>query len=347
MSNALLPHVERFRRKAAIGATFATILFALLALAPFALDQSITTGWVKLFYLISLASMWNLLAGYAGMVSVGQQAFIGLGAYGVFVFNDMGVNAYMSGIIAAVVVAAIAFPLSFLAFRLRGGYFAIGTWVIAETVRLIVIRFSALGSGKGRNISNYTADPHLRNNYTYWMALAVLAFALAASFTLLRTRLGLALQSIRDNEVAATSVGVNVNRVKRIVYVLAAGGTAGAGAVICVQGIGIASPSQIFGVSYSAFMIFMVLIGGLGTIEGPVIGAFIYFMMDKYFSQQGLWYLVALGLVAIIVTLFFPKGIWGEINARWKISLFPVGYQVFETKMVKNSNTSKLTNKEE
>ena len=332
-----LPHVERFRRKAAIGAILATVLFALLALAPFAFDQSITTGWVKLFYLISLASMWNLLAGYAGMVSVGQQAFIGLGAYGVFVFNDMGVNAYMSGIIAAVVVAAIAFPLSFLAFRLRGGYFAIGTWVIAETVRLIVIRFSALGYGKGRNISNYTADPHLRNNYTYWMALAVLVFALAASFSLLRTRQGLALQSIRDNEVAATSVGVNVNRVKRIVYVLAAGGTAGAGAVICVQGIGIASPSQIFGVSYSAFMIFMVLIGGLGTIEGPVIGALIYFMMDKYFSQQGLWYLVALGLVAIVVTLFFPKGIWGEINARWKVSLFPVGYQVFDRK----------TNKEE
>lgn len=347
MNELALPHVERFRRKAAIGAGFATVLFGLLALAPFALDQSITTDWVKLFYLISLASMWNLLAGYAGMVSVGQQAFIGLGAYGVFVFNDMGYSAYLSGLIASLIVGVIAFPLSFLAFRLRGGYFAIGTWVIAETIRLIVIRFSSLGYGKGRNIANYTADPHLRNNYTYWMALAVLGFALAASFTLLRTRMGLALQSIRDNEVAATSVGVNVNRVKRIVYVLAATGTAGAGAVICVQGIGIASPGQIFGVSYSAFMIFMVLIGGLGTIEGPVIGALIYFMMDKYFSQQGLWYLVALGLMAIVVTLYFPKGIWGEINARWKISLFPVGYQVFEAKKEKNSNTSTALGKGE
>lgn len=348
MSNSVrtdLPHVERFRRKAAIGASLATVLFILLALAPFALDSSITQDWVKLFYLISLASMWNLLAGYAGMVSVGQQAFIGLGAYGVFVFNDMGFDAYTSGIIASLIVGAIAFPLSFLAFRLRGGYFAIGTWVIAETVRLIVIRFHSLGAGKGRNIANYTADPTLRNNYTYWMALGVVVFALAASFTLLRTRMGLALQSIRDNEVAATSVGVNVNRVKRIVYVLAATGTAAAGAVICVQGIGIASPSQIFGVSYSAFMIFMVLIGGLGTIEGPVIGALIYFMMDKYFSQRGLWYLVALGLVAIIVTLFFPKGIWGEINARWKVSLFPVGYQVFDIK--NNGKTDRKTNKGE
>ncbi|OIQ69509.1 leucine/isoleucine/valine transporter permease subunit [mine drainage metagenome] len=332
LANSQTLHVERFRRKVAIGTTFVIVVFGALALAPYVLDTSITQDWVKLFYLISLASMWNLLAGYAGMVSVGQQAFIGLGAYGVFVFNDMGYSAYLSGIIATVIIGVIAFPLSFLAFRLRGGYFAIGTWVIAETVRLIIIRFPSLGSGKGRNIANYTPDPTLRNTYTYWMALGVLIFALGASFTLLRSRLGLALQSIRDNEVAATSLGVNVNRVKRIVYVLAAMGSAGAGAVICVQAIGVASPTQIFGVTYSAFMIFMVLIGGLGTIEGPVIGALIYFFMDKYFSQQGLWYLVALGLVAIIVTLFFPKGIWGEINARWKISLFPVGYQVFAKK---------------
>jgi len=326
--------VERSPKKAAIGGILAAILFVALAIAPKVLDPAITTEWVKLFYLITLASMWNLLAGYAGMISVGQQAFIGLGAYGVFVFNDHGFSAYESGIIASVIVGLLAIPISFLAFRLRGGYFAIGTWVIAETVRLIIIRFPSLGSGKGRTIANYTKDPALRNTYTYWLALGVVIFALASCFTLLRSRFGLALQSIRDNEVAANSLGIKVDFAKRVVYVIGAVGCAAAGSVICIQSIGVASPDSIFGVSYSAFMIFMVLIGGIGTVEGPVVGALLYFFVDKYFSQSGLWYLVFLGAMAIIATLFAPKGIWGEINARWNISLFPVSYQV-KTKKVK------------
>jgi len=320
--------VLRSPKKTAYGAIVATLLFIALAIAPKVLDQSITTEWVKLFYLITLASMWNLLAGYAGMISVGQQAFIGLGAYGVFIFNDHGFTAYESGIIASIIVGVIAVPISFLAFRLRGGYFAIGTWVIAETLRLIIIRFPSLGAGKGRTLANYTKDPTLRNSYTYWMALGVVIFALAACFTLLRSRFGLALQSIRDNEVAANSLGIKVDFAKRVVYVIGAMGCAAAGSVICIQAIGVASPTAIFGVSYSAFMIFMVLIGGIGTVEGPVVGALLYFFVDKYFSQSGLWYLVILGIIAIVSTLFFPKGIWGEINSRWNISLFPVSFQV-------------------
>jgi branched-chain amino acid transport system permease protein len=336
--------ILRSPKKAAYGSAGALLLFVALAIAPKILDQSITSEWVKLFYLVTLASMWNLLAGYAGMISVGQQAFIGLGAYGVFVFNDHGFSAYESGIIASIVVGVVAVPISFLAFRLRGGYFAIGTWVIAETLRLIIIRFPSLGSGKGRNIQNYTRDPILRNTYTYWMALGVAIFALSACFILLRSRFGLALQSIRDNEVAANSLGIKVDFTKRVVYVIGAMGCAAAGSVICIQSIGVASPNAIFGVSYSAFMIFMVLIGGIGTIEGPVMGALLYFFVDKYFSQSGLWYLVILGVIAIIATLFFPKGIWGEINARWNLSLFPVSYQV---KIENNQNDSIHLSKKE
>jgi branched-chain amino acid transport system permease protein len=119
-----------------------------------------------------------------------------------------------------------------------------------------------------------------------------------------------------------------VSRTKRVVFIVAAIGASLAGSVICLQAIGVASPSQIFGVSYSAFMIFMVLIGGIGTIEGPIIGAVIYFIMDLYFSQLGLWYLVVLGVLAVVVTLFLPKGIWGELNERFNITLFPVGHRV-------------------
>lgn len=320
--------VDRYQKKAAVTGIVIGAIFIALAIAPYVLDPSITSGWIKLFYLITLATTWNLLAGYAGMVSVGQQAYIGLGAYGLFVFNDIGFDPYSSALLASIAVAVIALPLSFIAFRLRGGYFAIGTWVIAEAVRQIVIRFENLGAGRGRSISTYTDDPIFRNMFIYWLALGVLLITLAATFYLLRSRMGIALQSIRDNEVAARALGINVPRTKRIVFVVAAMGASLAGSIICLQAIGVASPNQIFSVSYSAFMIFMVLIGGIGTIEGPILGAIIYFFMDFYFSQLGLWYLVVLGLLAILVTLFLPKGIWGEISERFNITLFPVGHRV-------------------
>jgi branched-chain amino acid transport system permease protein len=320
--------VDRYRKKSLITGAVAGVILIVLAVAPYIVDPAITSSWIKLFYLITLATMWNLLAGYAGMVSVGQQAYIGLGAYGLFVFNDLGFDPYSSALLASVAVGLVALPLSFVAFRLRGGYFAIGTWVIAEAIRQIIIRFDSLGAGRGRSISEYTADPIFRNLFTYWLALGILALALGATFYLLRSRIGIALQSIRDNEVAARALGINVNRTKRIVFIIAAMGASLAGSVICLQAIGVASPSQIFSVSYSAFMIFMVLIGGIGTIEGPILGAIIYYVMDLYFSQLGLWYLVVLGVLAIVVTLFLPKGIWGAFSERFKITLFPVGHRI-------------------
>lgn len=320
--------VDRFKTRATLIGLVALGGFVMFAIAPILLGQNSTAALTKLFYLITLATMWNLLAGYAGMVSVGQQAYIGLGAYGVFVFNDLGLSPYLSALVASIAIGVIAFPISFVAFRLKGGYFAIGTWIIAEAIRLIVIRIEPLGAGRGRSISSYTADPIIRTNETYWLALGVVTVSLIVTFYLLRSRLGLGLQAIRDDDVAAQAMGVSVQRSKRIVFVVAAMGAGAAGGIICIQAIGVASPNQIFGVSYSAFMIFMVLIGGIGTIEGPIVGALIYFAMDYYFSQLGLWYLVAIGLVAIIVTLFFPKGIWGEISARFNFTLFPVGHRV-------------------
>lgn len=320
--------VDRYQRRAVIAGISIAAIVLLLAAAPYVLPLSVTSVWIKLFYLIVLATTWNLLAGYAGMISVGQQAYIGLGAYGVFVFNDMGVNAYLSVLVVSIAVGVIALPISFIAFRLRGGYFAIGTWVIAEVARQIVIRFDSMGLGRGRSITDITPDPIYRNLFTYWTALAFAVAVLAVTYYLLRSRVGLALQSIRDNEVAARAQGVKVSRSKRLVFVFAAAGAAGAGAIICIQALGVASPNVIFSVNYSAFMIFMVLIGGIGTIEGPIIGALIYFVMDLYLSQLGLWYLVILGALAIVITLYLPRGVWGAIVRRWNVSVFPIGHRV-------------------
>jgi len=323
-----LPAVSQGGRAARIGLIGGVAAFVVLLALPYLLEPSITGPIVKLCYLITLATMWNLLAGYAGMVSIGQQAFIGLGAYLLFVVNDLGLDVYSGALVAAIVVGLIAWPISFIAFRLRGGYFAVGTWVIAEVVRLIVIRFNSLGAGRGRTIETITEDPLLRRAYTYWLAVVVMALAVGGTIVILRSRLGLDLQAIRDNETAASSLGVKVTRGKRVIYIVAAAGCAAAGAVICINQLGVADPSKIFGVQYSAFMIFMVIIGGIGTIEGPIVGALIYFLIDQYLSQNGVWYLVFIGAAAIVVSLYIPRGLWGTLAHRTGLSIFPVSHQV-------------------
>ncbi|MFC8363878.1 branched-chain amino acid ABC transporter permease [Streptomyces griseorubiginosus] len=323
-----LPAVHRGGRATALGLAGTAIVLLTMAALPYVVESGVTAQLVKLCYLVALASMWNLLAGYAGMMSMGQQAFIGLGAYLLFVVNDHGVNVYAGTLVVSAAVALLAWPVSYLAFRLRGGYFAVGTWVIAEVVRLIVVRFDSLGAASGRTLSDVTADPVLRRAFTYWLALAVMAAAVLGTYAVLRSRLGLSLQAIRDDDTAAGSLGVNVTRGKRIIYITAAAGCAAAGAVICVNSLGVASPTQIFGVQYSALMVFMVIIGGIGTIEGPVVGAIAYFLLDKYFAQSGVWYLIVVGAAAIVVSLYLPRGLWGTLAHRTGFAVFPVRHTV-------------------
>ncbi|HET8673095.1 MAG TPA: branched-chain amino acid ABC transporter permease, partial [Thermoleophilaceae bacterium] len=161
----------------------------------------------------------------------------------------------------------------------------------------------------------------------YWVSLAFMAGLILIGFVLLRSRLGSSLQAVRDDEDAATSVGVRVTRAKRIVFLLAAFGCGAAGAITIANTLRV-QPDSIFGVQWSAYMIFMVLLGGLGTFEGPVLGALVLFGIQQEFQDQGSWYLVGLGAVAIIVTLLMPRGIWGAIVDRFGIRLLPVGYNV-------------------
>jgi len=169
----------------------------------------------------------------------------------------------------------------------------------------------------------------VRTAFTYWLTLGFAVLLLLLLFLLLRNRTGVALQAIRDDEEAAASLGVRVGRLKFVLFVLAGFGCGAAGALTLANTLFI-QPQSIFGVQWSAYLIFMVLVGGLGTFEEPIIGAILFFVIQYQFADLGAWYLIGLGLVAITFALFLPRGLWSLITDRLHIRLLPVGYHLIQ-----------------
>jgi len=331
MSAAAAPALPAFRVRRSTTRTrvaFAgfLVVVAVLALSPFWGSTSTTNTLVRFLCLVTLAQMWNLLAGYAGLVSIGQQAYIGIGAYTLVWFgNEQGVDVFLCVALAGVVAGLLALPLAGAAFRLRGGYFAIGTWVIAEVCRLVVSNVDALGGGQGTSLTAVASyDPATRQTLTLWLALAAGAGSVLLVWWLLRSRLGTALTAVRDSEVAARALGVRVTRAKLAAYVVAAAGCGVAGALIYLNLLRV-QPAAAFSVNWTAFMIFIVVIGGIGTIEGPLVGAVLFFVLQEQLADLGAVYLIVLGVVAIVVTIRLPNGLWGSAAARWGWSVFPTG----------------------
>lgn len=317
--------VERYTRASRIALPLAGVVIVAAATIPLWGGSNLMKTGVTLLTLIALAQMWNLLAGYAGLVSVGQQAFVGAGAYALWVFADkLHVQPFVCVLIAGIVTAIIALPTAALAFRLRGGYFAVGTWVIAEVFRLLVTQIGFLGGGSGVSITSVTRMARsTREAAVYWLALGVAVAAIALVYWLLRSRRGLALTAIRDDETGAEGLGVNVWRSKLWVFVIAAFGTGITGAVIYLNLLRI-QPEAGFSLNYSALMIFAVVIGGLGTIEGPILGAVIFFVLQQFLSNYGSWYLILIGAISALVVIWAPRGLWGTIVKRWPMDLSPV-----------------------
>jgi branched-chain amino acid transport system permease protein len=341
-ANASPPYVVSTHTKASqITATAAVAIFAVLVFLPFFAGRGLIQDMFFILTMLVLAQFWNLLAGYGGLVSIGQQAFVGMGAYamfgGVILAGMDPIPAILLGGVAALIVAV---PTAFFAFRLQGPYFAIGTWVIAEVMRLVMAQVQSLGGGTGTSLPRSATremwatewiagildvrNSAARDILTYWLALALAAGTIAAIYALLRSKRGLALSAVRDNPEAAKSVGVDAGRMKWFVFLTSAFGTGIAGALIYVQKARI-SPDAAFSVTdWTAYVLFIVIIGGIGTIEGPIIGVIVFFLLQSLLADYGSWYLFTLGIIGIIVMLFAPRGIWGLIADKTGIQLFPV-----------------------
>ncbi len=328
MTGAPAITIRRWSPVSIAGVSSLALAIAVLAFGPAYLGAYLTDRLTTLFVYVILAAMWNALAGYAGLVSVGQQAFFGLGAYAAIRLSHEGTPAYVALAIAPLIVGVLALALSPLALRLRGGEFAIGMWVFAELAHLLVNLDGLVQGETGTSLIALSAFPtDARRAYTYWLALAVMTILLALVFFLLRSRTGASIQAIRDSEEAAASVGVRVMATKRLIFVLAAAGCAAAGSLTLATLVSF-QPKSYFSVQWTAYMVFMTLVGGLGTFEGPLLGAIVFFAIESLFGGDGVWYLVALGASALAFSLFLPRGLWGAIDARFGQSLIPVGYRL-------------------
>ena len=332
-----MSRVEHATPSSRVGVALIALALVVLAVAPYWSDRQTLRLLAEIYAFVALASLWNLLAGYAGLVSVGQQAFVGLGGYVLFALAILlGVHPIAAILIAGPIGALVAIPVAALIFRLRGAYFAIGTWVVAEVFRLLASQVSVLGGGSGISLPAAVVvamapSRQMREFEIYWLALTLTVIVLGAIVILLRSRHGLALTAIRDNELAAQSNGIDVWRIKFIVYVLTAFGTAMIGALIFLQKLRI-SPDTAFSVNdWTAFVIFITVIGGIGRIEGPIVGTIIFFLLRQALADLGSLYLLMMGAVAIVVMLWAPKGLWGMIAERLGWQALPLQrHLVFE-----------------
>ncbi len=322
--------VEHSTRSSLIGVAVVAAVLIMLALAPFWGARETLRLLGEMFTYVALASLWNLLAGYAGLVSVGQQAFVGLGGYLLFALAMLAsVHPIAAILIAGPMSALVSVPMAALIFRLRGAYFAIGTWVVAEVFRLVASQVSVMGGGSGISLPAsiviaMAPSRQAREFELYWLALAFVLLVLGVIVLLLRSRHGLALTAIRDNEPAAQSTGIDVRRLKFVVYVLTAFGTGMAGALIFLMKLRI-SPDTAFSVNdWTAFVIFITVIGGIGRVEGPIIGTVIFFALRQALADLGSLYLLMMGAVAIAIMLLAPKGLWGLVVERFGWQVLPL-----------------------
>jgi branched-chain amino acid transport system permease protein len=304
-----------------------------MAAAPLLFGANHVVLLTEFMSMLVLAIMWNLLAGYADIVTVGQHAYVGVGAYAFFGFAALaGVNPYLSIVLAALVALAIAVPTMILIFRLRTAYLAIGTWVVAELLMLASGKLDAWGGGSGTSLPlsivlGFGRARGDRLATVYWLAFGLAAMAMLATYFLLRSRIGIGLTAMRDNEEGAAAVGVNITHARILCFLGTAPFLGIAGAVITLQKLRIAPPASFSITDWTVLIIFNVVIGGIGSFEGPIVGTIVYFVLRQYLAGLGAWHLVVLGIFSIVVILIEKRGLWGLIRRGLGDDLIPIAHK--------------------
>ena len=350
------------------GATWVGVLVLLLVLLPATVAAD--SYWLHLLFSVfvfaTLGHAWNLMAGYAGLLTFGQQVFIGLGGFAqamVFYYAEVPIWLAwpVAGIVSVLFAALLCLPLKeqgarsrakravvfavvlwilyewliavmpaadlfgshyirrvaillliFLGalplLKLQGAYFAIATWLIAESVATVFNGWGVVGAGGGMQMRTEVTPVQL-----YYVALALMLVTSAIIWRWMRSSYGLALTAIRDDEDAARSSGVDVNRVKAAVF-LVSGAITGLASGLYFMDVVIITPPSAFSISWAAIIVFVVVAGGMGSVAGPLIGAVIYILVDRILGAAAGQGQLVLGLLSILLMLLLPRGVMGIIH---------------------------------
>jgi branched-chain amino acid transport system permease protein len=306
--------VASARRTSAVTLPVAVMAVAVVAAAalPYVFGPHEQQIGYRILQLAALASAWNLLAGYGGLVSLGSAAFLGVGAYtATELGNRAGLTLPALLLCAGAAAAAFAALVSPAMFRLRGLYFTIGTLALAEALRILMVNSSVFGGASGI-VVQAPAPPTYE---LYWWALALAVLATAATVAVLASPLSLSLRAVRDDEDAARQMGVITFRTKLWAFTLSAALIGMVGGLQSVK-LGVIEPYGAFGLSWTVDIVAVAIIGGLGTRVGPWVGAVFIVTLAELLDGFPEIHLAITGLVLLAVVRFTPRGIWGTA-AGW------------------------------
>lgn len=295
----------------------AVVLVVVLAIIGFVGSNNIRRILIQMFIYCTLGVMWNLMSGYTGMTSLGQQSFIGVAGYSMAVVTatfslSFGVGLLVGGVIGTV----LALVLSIILFRMRGMYFAVATWVIAEALKTFFTSWGFVNKGGGMSVAGRPS-----RTVIYLMALVLCVVAIVVVYMLLKSKIGLGLTAMRDDADAASSVGVNIFKSKLLCFVIAGLFTALAGGLFYLDNVSI-YPNSGFNISWTVAVVFIVIIGGIGTMSGPIVGTVIYVILEEQLAKLPAgWSNIILGLIAILVILFLPDGIMGTLQKKFNFEI--------------------------
>jgi branched-chain amino acid transport system permease protein len=305
----------------------ATAALAVLLVLPLFLGSYAVTLFIFIFFYAFLGQAWNIVGGYAGQLSAGHAAFVGVGAYtSVMLSMHAGLTPWIGMFVGGAVAGCLGVLIGYLGFRfgLRGFYFVLLTVAFAEVCRIVALNTDALGGALGLYIT-FTGDPRQLqfqdNRAYYYVALALMLAATGAAAWIERHRVGAYLAAIRDDEAAAEALGVNTFRYKMIAMAVSSfltglGGTFYAFYLFSLQ------PNAVFGIPLSVEIIIRPIVGGAGTLLGPILGSFILSPLaevSRAYLQTGGWvgaHLILYGALLIAVVLFLPEGAYPYIARR-------------------------------
>jgi branched-chain amino acid transport system permease protein len=289
------------------------VLVLILGTVPIWGDQYLLFFFMLFCLYLALAQMWNLLAGYSGLISLGQQSFVGMGGYVVAVMsNYYGVYIWGSVLLGGVFSALLALFMSLFIFRMKGVYFAIGTWIFSEALLIWFSNWEYTKYGMGLFIK---PTPNLSMTEIYYASFIVGVGSVALVYGILRSKLGLGLMAMRDDEAVSETMGVAVFRSKLYCFLIGAFVTGSTAGILYIFQVFI-QPYKAFAIDWTVKLVFIVIIGGIGTLEGPIVGALLFVLLSQSLAEYFSVSMLILGAIAIGVILIAPKGIMGTLQEK-------------------------------